>query len=232
MNSTAASIPGPVSRLGATIQHTLIREGVTAAMVVEHCGQAREWSLNAVMVPSIWIGLCREELAGTSVRVASAVDFPWGAMSQPGRLAELEYIVDQGADEVDVAPPTGVLLSGDRARYHRELSEFVDNAGEVAVKVMLELPLLGDDDRRFAVEAAVASGARHVKNASSGSFGPARPDDIRFLRSRVPSHVGVKASGGIKSVPQALKLLEAGADLLGSSAGAQLAAGVNAGRSY
>lgn len=127
---------------------------------------------------------------------------------------------------------TGVLLSGDRALYQRELSELVAVADGVAVKVMLELPLLDADDRRFATAVAVEAGAAFVKNASSGVFGPADPDDIRFLRELVPAHVGVKASGGIKSVRQALTLLDAGADLLGSSAGVALAAGFDAAGSY
>lgn len=71
---TAGEAPGApeVSRLGSVIQHTLIKEGVAASKISEHCREAVEWSFDAVMVPGIWVGLCRRELAGTSVKVASA----------------------------------------------------------------------------------------------------------------------------------------------------------------
>lgn len=228
MTSQATDQVGLASR----IQHTLIKEGVTAEMMVAHCAEARRWGFDAVMVPGIWVALCKKELAGTEIKVASAVDFPFGAMSQRARLAEVEELVAAGVDEIDMAPSTGALLSGERDRYRVELSEFVTVAGDVAVKVMLELPLLGPDDARFAIESSVEAGVRYVKNSSSGVFGPARPQDIALLRESVPPEVGVKASGGISSVDLARRLLAAGADLLGSSAGTRLAAGEDAAKSY
>jgi deoxyribose-phosphate aldolase len=90
---------------------------------------------------------------------------------------------------------------------------------------MLELPLLDPGERELAVALAVEAGVGFVKNASSGAIGVATPDQIRFLRDRAPSSVGVKASGGIDSYDLAVALLAAGADLLGSSSGVTIVSG-------
>lgn len=95
-------------------------------------------------------------------------------------------------------------------------------ATSVPVKVMLELPLLNEAQKRAAVTSSVAAGVAYVKNASSGAIGVATAEDIAWLRANVPASTGVKASGGITSVAQVRALLAAGADLIGPSAGVQI----------
>jgi deoxyribose-phosphate aldolase len=127
--------------------------------------------------------------------------------------------VDGGARELDIMVNVGWLRSGLDVEYREDIARVVEAARPATVKVMLELPLLSPAERDRAVDLAVDAGVRFVKNASSSAVGVATPDQIRYLRDRAPASVGVKASGGIKSWEHAVELFEAGADLVGSSAG-------------
>ncbi len=204
--------------LARYIQHTLIEVGVTADEITGHCEQAIKYGFNAAMVPGIWVALAKRVLNGTSVKVASAVDFPLGMMSTAGKVVEARALAAAGADELDIGVRTGHLRSGRFDDYRDDIAAVVA-AVDVPVKVMLELPLLSPDLRRRAVDLAVGAGAAWLKNASAGSVGRATPEDISFLRECAPPEVHIKASGGIVTAEQMRKLLVAGADLVGTSAG-------------
>lgn len=205
--------------LAAHIQHTLIRPGVTSAALAAHCDECTTHGFDAAMIPAAWVPEARRLLAGTRVKVASAVDFPLGCMTSEGKVAEVRALADAGADEIDVGVQTGWLLSGDFARYVADMRAMVEAAPGIAIKVMLELPLLDAAARELAVQAAIEAGVAYAKNASSGTVGVATPEDIRFLRDRLPDSIGVKASGGIRTAEQAIALLDAGASLIGTSHG-------------
>lgn len=218
--------------LAARIQHTLIRADATRDEVERHCAECVEYGFDAAMVGGAWVRVAAALLAGTRVKVASAVDFPGGTSSTAGKVAEARSLVAAGAVELDMMPAIGWLLSGDEAGFFADLRAVVDAAAPAAVKVMLELPLLPPEIRDRAVALAVEAGVGWVKNASSSAVGIASPDEIRYLRSRVPPAVGVKASGGIKRREHAIALLEAGADLVGSSAGLAIVDGTDGATSY
>lgn len=201
--------------VASRIQHTLIRADATCEDVLRHCGECLDHGFDAAMVAGDWVGLARS----TGVKVASAVDFPIASMSTRGRVAEARALVDAGAQEIDVGCKIGWLRSGRDDDFLADLEAVVRAGAPAPVKVMLELPLLTPDERERAVALAVEAGAAYVKNASSRAVGRATPAEIRFLRARVPASVGVKASGGIESFETAVALLDAGADLLGTSAG-------------
>jgi deoxyribose-phosphate aldolase len=206
-------------RVAARIQHTLIATGTTRDELIRHCEACLEHGFHAAMVAGNWLPVARTVLAGSSVRLASAVDFPVNQMTTAGKAAEARALVDAGAQELDMLVNIGWLRSGLDDAFAEDIRVVVDAAAPATVKVMLELPLLTPDERVRAVALSVHAGVRYVKNASAGAVGIATPDDMRYLRARVPSSVGVKASGGIKSWEGAVALLDAGADLLGSSAG-------------
>jgi deoxyribose-phosphate aldolase len=206
------------SDLARFIQHTLIQPGVTADDITRHCEQAVRHGFDAAMVPAVWVPLARQILAGTNVKLASALDFPLGCMTTTGKVAEARALAAAGAEQLDIGVHTGLLRSGRYDDYRHDIAAVVA-AVDVPIKVMLELPLLSAAERELAVELAVAAGAAWLKNASSGAVGVATPEDIAFLRQRAPAGVGVKASGGISTREQVLALLDAGADLVGTSAG-------------
>lgn len=211
--------------LASRIQYTRIHIGVTEAEIEEHCRACLEYGFDAAMIPGTWVPLARRLLKGSNVKVASAVDFPLGIMSTRGRVAEAAALVEAGADELDIALNIGLLRSGKDAEFEADIAAVVRAAQGRPIKVMLELPLLTPDERERAIRASLAAGARYLKNASSGAVGTATPEDMRYLRERAWEGVGVKASGGIRTLEQTLSLIEAGADLVGTSAAIEIVTG-------
>lgn len=219
------ALPTTPTELAGRIQHTLVAADISRDRLLGHCDEAIEYGFNAAMVPAAWVAVAAERLRGSGVLVATAVDFPPAAMTTNGKAAETLAVIEAGARQIDVGTNVGLLLSGLFSAYRDDLAAVVDAAGTVPVKVMLELPLLDEPLRERAVDLAVDAGAAWLKNASSRAVGVATPAEMTFLRERAPRHVGVKASGGITTYQQALALLTAGADLLGTNNGLALITG-------
>jgi deoxyribose-phosphate aldolase len=211
--------------LAKHIQFTLIGNDITAEQITAHCRTCLEYGFHAAMVPGIWVPLAKKLLAGSSVRVASFIDFPLGTTTTAGRVAECRALVEAGAQEVDVMMHLGYFKSGMFSEFSQDLKAVAEAIRPAESKIMLELPLLNPDERERVVELAIAAGFDWLKNASGGAVGVATPDDIRFLKARAPQGVRVKASGGIKTAEQARALLAAGAELLGTSAGVAIVTG-------
>jgi len=216
---------GPTHAIAARIQHTLYDVGVSRSDVERHCSECISYGFNAAMVPGRWVRYARDLLEGEAVLVATAVDFPLGLMTTVGRQREAGQLVADGADQIDLGVPIGLLKDGEYAEFRISIAAIVEAVAPVPVKVMLELPLLTPPERDSAVALAVDAGAAYLKNASSGRVGAATPSDIRFLRSAAPPGVGIKASGSITRLGQAVALIEAGADLLGTSDGIAIVTG-------
>ncbi|MEU5849648.1 deoxyribose-phosphate aldolase [Saccharopolyspora shandongensis] len=218
--------------LAPFIQHTAIDIGITREDMIRHCEEAVRFGFNAAMVPASWVPLVAERLRGTGVQVASALDFPTvGSMTSAGKAAEARAIAEAGADQLDMGVQVGWLRSGMEQEFRDDIAGVVEAAG-IPVKVMLELPKLTAAERERAVELAMDAGAAYLKNASSGAVEIANPDSIAYLVERARPGIAVKASGGIKTVEQAVSLLDAGASLLGTSAGIAIVTGGEAASSY
>ena len=205
--------------LAARIQHTRIAVGTTRDQMLTHLQEALDHGFDAAMVAGSWVPLAADVLAGTDITVASALDFPTvGVMTSAGKAAEAAELVRLGAREIDMGVQVGWLKSGDYDGFREDIAGVVRAAG-VPIKVMLELPLLTDDEKEAAVQLACEAGAAYLKNASSGAIETANPASIRYLVERAPAGVLVKASGGITTRAQVLDLLAAGAAKVGTSAG-------------
>jgi deoxyribose-phosphate aldolase len=217
--TTTSSTTLSPKELAPFIQHTKIEAGITRDGLIAHVREAIEHGFNAAMIPASWVREAASEIAGTGVELATALDFPTvGVMTSAGKAAEAEQIAKQGATQLDMGVQIGWLKSGMYDAFREDIAGVVRASG-IPVKVMLELPLLTDTEKETAVELAMDAGAAILKNASSGQVETANPDSIRYLVSRAREGVKVKASGSIKSYRQALDLIDAGAVLLGTSAG-------------
>jgi deoxyribose-phosphate aldolase len=211
-------------RLASRIQSTIISNTLTRARWEQHIAECLKYHFQAAMIPPAWVKRTAEVLRGTGVRVASFVDFPYGTMTSAGKGYETGQLIENGAEEVDLMPNVGFLLSGMEREYADDIREVVRAAGKVPVKIMLELPLLNAQQKERAIAISVDAGVAYLKNASGGAVGVATPEQIAFLRRLAPARVHVKASGGIKTAQQVRDLVQAGADLVGTSAGAQIMA--------
>jgi len=226
-----ANTPQPRSQHGPSseallvarkIQSTLISNRLTGEEWEKHVVECLQYRFHAAMVPAAWVRKTADRLRGTGVRVASFIDLPFGTMTSAGKAYEAGRLVDEGAVEIDLMPNVGFLVSGMEKEYFEDIRGVVAGAAGIPVKIMLELPLLDEQQRERAIALSVEAGVAYLKNASSGAVGTAKPEDVRFLRRLAPAHVRVKASGGIKTAKQVLELFAAGADLVGTSAAVKI----------
>lgn len=208
--------------LAARIQHTIISNVLTESLWETHIAECLKYGFNAAMIPAAWVKRTAERLRRSGVRVASFIDFPYGTMTSAGKACEARRLVEDGAQEIDLMPNVGYLLSGMEKEYRDDIAGVVKAAGRIPVKIMLELPLLNEQQQKRAVALSIEAGVAYLKNASGGAVGVATPEQIRFLRQLAPPNIRVKASGGIKTAQQLRDLLAAGADLAGTSSGVRI----------
>lgn len=202
--------------LAPLLEHTLLAPGATAADLARLCAEAREHGLCAVCVHRQAVPEARRLLAGTSVKTVAVVDFPEGLGATGARVEEALEAVRAGADELDVVAPLPALLSGRWEAVLDDLRSIV-RAVPVPVKVILETARLDRDRKVAAAAIAACAGAAWVKTSTGFGGGGATVDDVAVLRAVVGEDMGVKASGGIRTAAQALAMVRAGADRIGSS---------------
>lgn len=209
------------------IDHTALRPDTTDADVRRLCEEASHWGFAAVCVMPYYLPLAGrylEELE-SSVALCAPIGFPNGLHQSRLKAYEASKAIDDGARELDMVMNIGALKSGhlrvvvaDIAR----VAEVTRTSGAV-LKVILETSLLSDEEKRTGCMLAVEGGADIVKTSTGFAGGGATTEDIQLLRSLVPTHIGVKASGGIRDLQTARAMIEAGATRLGTSAGVAIA---------
>jgi len=214
-----------VTELAGRLQHTNVRPDATRADVERLLTESLEHGFHGAMVNPIWVPLAASALAGSGVRVCTALDFPMGGATTGSVAAQASEVRRLGADEVDVMTKVGWLRSGMEAEYREHLAAVVAAADGAPVKAMLEAAQLTPEELARAVELAIDAGVTYVKNSSGFGGGDATPELVRELVRLAAGRVRVKASGGIRTREQAEALVEAGAELLGSSAGVAIVGG-------
>jgi deoxyribose-phosphate aldolase len=210
--------------LAPLVEHTLLRPEATEADVLRLCEEARHHRLGAVCVRSRFAGRAARALEGSGIRVVSTVDFPEGAGSTAARAREARAAAEAGAAEVDVVLGLAALRARDHGAVLADLREVV-LAARVPVKVILETCRLTREEKAMASALCQAAGAAWVKTSTGFAEGGATEEDVALLRASVGPGVGVKASGGIRTADDALRMVRAGADRIGTSAGPALVLG-------
>jgi deoxyribose-phosphate aldolase len=214
------------------IDHALLAPTVTEAQVLEGAQLALRWGVAGYVVPPVWLPLVAPRLRGSGVAAVTTCGFPLGVNTTAAKTVEAYDAVIAGAEEVDVVLNYSVLRSGREDWAEADLRAVIGACGYAAqrlrrppvlVKVILELCYLSAPEKRRAVEIAVAAGADFVKTSTGLGPGGATGEDVALLRKLAPPHVGVKAAGGIRTAQDCRRLLEAGADRLGTSATASIA---------
>lgn len=202
------------------IDHTILKPQATIQEIDRLCCEAIEYGFCSVCVNSSFVYYCAEKLKDTDVKVCTVVGFPLGAMSTDGKVAETLAAVQDGADEIDMVVHVGMIKSGNWDYVKEDIAAVVSAAGEaVTVKVILEMCLLTEEEKFRVCEICMEAGADFVKTSTGFSTGGATVEDVRLMRKVVGAKVGVKAAGGIRTLEDMKKMIEAGADRIGSSAG-------------
>jgi deoxyribose-phosphate aldolase len=200
------------------IDHTILKPDATAAEVQKICQEALELKTATVCVNTRWLPLVTKALEGSDVLPIAVVGFPLGACMTAAKVFETELAIKYGAQEIDMVIDVGALKDGDHQHVEEDIQAVVEAAGRVPVKVILETCLLTDEQKRRACQLCKAAGAAFVKTSTGFAKSGATIEDIKLMRAEVGPHMGVKASGGIRSHKDAQAMVDAGASRIGASA--------------
>jgi deoxyribose-phosphate aldolase len=220
-------LPATAAELAVLFDHTLLKADATPQQVVQLCAEAKTHGFKGVCVNPCYVSLAARELAGTPQLVMATVGFPLGAARTDVKIDETLRAIGDGAREIDMVIGVGVYLGGDRTAARHDMAAVVRSARGAAVKVILETAYLSAPQIAEWCVWCAEAGAAQVK--TSTGFGPrgASVEDVATMRTALAgtpagAKVGIKASGGIRTLEQALALVGAGATRLGASASVKI----------
>lgn len=217
--------------IAKTIDHTLLRADATAADVETLCREAGTYHFAAVCVFPFYVPMCASLLRRTDVKTCTVISFPYGADTQRVKTLAADEAVRLGADEVDVVINISAFLSGEFGPVRDELSGVVRavrmrgvnmGRGQVIVKAIIETCYLDEKLKRLACTICEQAGVDFVKTSTGVGPHGATVKDVELLRECLDEHIGVKASGGIRTAADLERMVGAGAVRVGTSAGAAI----------
>ena len=218
-------------KMASLIDQTLLKPDATKDDIRRLCQEAMNYGFWSVCVNPSYISLAATILRDTEVKICSVVGFPLGANTPEVKALEAEKALRDGANEIDMVINLGALKSGDYELVKRDITYVVKQGirfqRDTIVKVIIETGLLSDNEKALACQVVKESGANFVKTSTGINTRGATVQDVKFIRKIVGPEFGVKASGGIRTYGEAVKLIEAGANRIGTSSGISIIKGTN-----
>ena len=214
------------------IDHTLLKAEATEAQIQKICDEAKKYVFASVCVNPTWVKYCAQALAGTEVKVCTVIGFPLGASTSAVKAFETKDAIANGAGEIDMVINIGALKDGNYDLVRNDIKAVVDAANGTLVKVIIETCLLTDEEKVKACELSVEAGADYVKTSTGFSTGGATAEDIALMRKTVGPDLGVKASGGVRSLEDMKLMIENGATRIGASSGVAIMEGLTSKSDY
>jgi deoxyribose-phosphate aldolase len=220
--------------IASYIDHTLLKPEASEADVLKVCAEAAEYRFKSVCVNPIWVKTVTTALKGTGVLTCSVVGFPLGATPTDVKSFEARGAVLDGADEVDMVINIAAARAGDKGALTDDIAAVAEtvHAGGAILKVIIETALLTDEQKVLACQAAVEAGADFVKTSTGFNGGGATVEDVALMRRTVGPDLGVKASGGVRSLADAQAMIAAGATRIGASSGIAIVKGEQGSAAY
>ncbi len=204
------------------IDHTLLKADATIKEITKLCEEARQYGFMSVCINPSYIPLCKELLKGSEVKVCTVVGFPLGMMASSAKAFETKQALLDGADEIDMVINIGKLKDKEYDYVKAEIAELKHICKDKVLKVIIETCLLTDEEKVKACQLAKEAGADFVKTSTGFSKGGAVASDIKLMRDTVGLEMGVKASGGVSTFDDMLKMIENGATRIGTSHGVDI----------
>lgn len=205
--------------LAQVIEHSVLAPSATREDIVKGCELARSCGVRAMVVQPYWLKLTAMKLDGCDVLPVAVVAFPHGGSLAKTKAYEAAHLVDLGVKEIDMVMNVSALKCRSYAEVAHDIAGVVVSVerDKIPVKVILETALLADDEIETACSIARDAGAAFVKSSTGFGKGGATVEAIRLMRESVGDDMGVKASGGIRTLADVEKMLDAGADRIGTS---------------
>lgn len=205
--------------IASYIDHTVLAADAQQEKIEKLCNEAKQWKFASVCVNTCWTSFCAEKLRGTGVNVCTVVGFPLGAMCTRAKAYEAKCAIEDGATEVDMVINIGWLKDHKDDLVEEDIRQVKQACGDKHLKVIIETCLLTEEEKVRACQLSVKAGADFVKTSTGFSKAGATAEDVALMRKTVGPDTGVKAAGGIRTYEDAMKMIEAGANRLGCSAG-------------
>ncbi|MBO4359208.1 MAG: deoxyribose-phosphate aldolase [Erysipelotrichaceae bacterium] len=209
-------------KLAKYIDHTLLKADASLEAIKKLCDEAREYDFKSVCVNTCNIEFCRKQLEGSDVLVCCVIGFPLGAMTTESKVFETRDAISKGADEVDMVINIGRLKDNDLDYVTNEIRQIKEACGDKVLKVIIETCLLTDEEKVNACRCILEAGADFVKTSTGFSTGGATFEDVALLKKTVKDNCLIKAAGGVKTKEDFLKMIELGANRIGTSSGTKL----------
>lgn len=202
------------------IEHTNLSPTLTIQSIDQLVNEAREYGFLGVCVPPFWVKRAQREIGKDKILLVTVAGFPLGYNMTETKLDEIKRAIDNGADEIDMVLNISSFKTGiPWTKIEIAKCSKLTHDHQKALKVIVETAYLSDEEIVQACKLCADAGADFVKTSTGFAQAGAKVEHIKLMRQSVPTEVGIKASGGIKTFEQAIQLIEAGADRLGSSSG-------------
>ena len=208
-----------------TIDHTLLAPEATTEQIDNLCDEARHYEFYSVCILPRWIEHAKKRLGGSKVKIVTVISFPHGNDLSTSKALASQQAKIAGADEIDMVMNLDWAKSGNWPAVESDIAQVVKAVKSTPVKVILETCLLSQDQIQEACQAAARAGAKFVKTSTGFSKSGATIEAVKLMKASVPPTMEVKASGGIRDLPTALAMIQAGATRLGTSSGAAIISG-------
>jgi len=199
------------------IDHTLLKPDATKSDIKQLCKGAIEHGFASVFVNPVYVPIVVEILKDQEPKVGTVIGFPLGGVSPEMKFAETRFVIHQGAEEIDMVLNVGALKDGNLDLIKKEIGEVVNAADGNCVKIIIETCLLTDEEKVTVCNIAKNMGAHFVKTSTGFSIKGATLEDVRLMRKTVGKEMGVKASGGIKTLFDLNTMVTAGANRIGTT---------------
>jgi deoxyribose-phosphate aldolase len=211
-----------MKNIAERIEHSLLRPEATLEEIVVLCEEALHHGFYSVCIHPHFVSPARARLGRGDVRITTVVGFPLGATLSEVKVYEAERAVDLGADELDMVMNVGEAKRGNWSFVREDIARVVGAARGAVHKVIIEACYLSDEEKRKAAAVAVEAGADFVKTSTGFGPGGATVEDVKLLREALGGRARIKAAGGIRTLDGLCTMIEAGADLVGTSSGVRI----------
>lgn len=204
------------------IDHTVLKADTPLETVKRICDEAMEYGFASVCINPCHVAYCADYLKDSDVNVCTVIGFPLGANTSAVKAFETKEAIANGADEIDMVMNIGALKDKNYDLVRDDVKAVVEAANGTLVKVILETCLLTEDEIKKACELCVEAKADYVKTSTGFSTRGATIEDVRIMKEAVHGKAKVKAAGGVRTPEDMVKIVAAGADRIGTSAGCSL----------
>ncbi|MGC9048641.1 MAG: deoxyribose-phosphate aldolase [Patescibacteria group bacterium] len=214
------------------IDHTNVKPTATAGDIKKLCQEAKKFGFHSVCVTPTYVKLAKRLLIGSKVKTIVVIGFPHGSETTVTKAVATKEAIKNGAEEIDFVMNIGLMKDKKYQLVKKEMQAVKKAAGLRNVKVILETGYLTKSEIKKACQLAKQAGLDFVKTCTGFGPGQAKVEDIKLMRRAVGPKIGVKASGGIRDYQTAIKMIKAGANRIGTSAGVEIVVGGKSKNAY